>query len=62
MRTLPMAHYSVHNVDVTNHPYRECYDTWVRYSDYKPIDFTDMILGRWTELKGYGKGPHDEKR
>lgn len=62
MKDLPMAHYSVHNVDITNHPYRDSYDTWVRHFGYTGYDFTDMILGRWTELKGYGKGPGDEER
>ena len=59
MRNLQMAHYSVHTVSVSTHPYRQCYDTWVEAKDYNSKDFTDMILGRWVELKGYKKNPED---
>lgn len=62
MKKLQYAHYSVHNFAITNHPYREAYDTWVRVPDYTPHDFTDMILGRWRELHGYQKGPEDKLR
>jgi len=47
MRDLKMAHYSVHNVEITNHPYRDGYDTWTRSLDYTRKDFHDLILGRW---------------
>lgn len=57
-----MTHYSVHNAEVTNHPYREAYDTWVRAADYTINDFTDVILGRWVQLKGYMKNPKDHQR
>lgn len=62
MRDLKLTHYSVHNVDISSHPYRECYDTWVREEDYTLNDFTDMILGRWVELKSYMKNPKDKVR
>lgn len=47
MRALKMAHYSVHNAEITNDPYRDAYDTWVTASDATFNDFTDVILGRW---------------
>jgi len=47
MRGIRFAHYSVHNVEITNHPYREAYDTWTRAKDYTVNDFSDVINGRW---------------
>lgn len=55
MSALGYSHYSVHSVRVNGHPYRATYDTWVRRSDYKDSDFTDIILGRWMDplIQGY---------
>lgn len=53
MRNIQYSHYSVHGIETTSHPYRGAYDTWFRFPDYNLLTFTDMILGRWTELKGY---------
>lgn len=53
MENLGYSHYSVHNAVVKGHPFRATYDTWVRAADYTNDDFTDIILGRWMELKGY---------
>lgn len=52
---LGYAHYSVHTLLLNGHPFRATYDTWTRAADYKDDDFTDLILGRWMELKGYEK-------
>ncbi len=53
MSQMGYSHYSVHNIKVKGHPYRLTYDTWTRGTDYTEDDFTDIILGRWMELKGY---------
>lgn len=53
MEEMGYSHYSVHNAVVKGHPFRATYDTWVRGADYTNDDFTDIILGRWMELKGY---------
>ena len=53
MSDMGYSHYSVHNIEVKGHPYRLSYDTWTRANDYTENDFTDFILGRWVELKGY---------
>lgn len=57
------SHYSVHAVFVKGHPYRASYDTWMRPADYKPTDFTDLIIGRWMDpaVRGY-EGMRDFKK
>jgi hypothetical protein len=52
---LEYAHYSVHNVFVEGHPFRESYDLWIRDQKYSQKDPTDVILGRWQDpkIKGY---------
>ncbi|HAZ13424.1 MAG TPA: hypothetical protein DCY86_11590 [Bdellovibrionales bacterium] len=63
MNALEYSHCFVHVVKVKGHPYRASYDTWVRPEDYKDIDFTDVILGRWMDpkIKGY-EGMRDFKK
>lgn len=60
---LGYSHYSVHVVFVKGHPYRASYDTWTRAADAKATDFTDVILGRWTDpaIRGYA-GLRDFKK
>ncbi len=53
MGGLEYANFSVHAAFVKGHPYRASFDTWTRAFDHKEGDFTDVILGRWVELKGY---------
>jgi protoporphyrinogen oxidase len=51
---LEYAHYSVHNVFVEGHPWRDSYDLWMRDRKYTDGDPTDVILGRWQDPKIYG--------
>lgn len=62
IRDIPYSHYAVHVVFVKGHPYRATFDTWTRPEDYRPTDFTDVILGRWMDpaIRGY-EGMRDFK-
>ena len=55
MKSIKYAHYSLHNIHVTNHPYREAYDTWTGSDNTTEDDYTDSIVARWKELHGYEK-------
>lgn len=55
MKSLGYSNYSVHILHVSGQPYRATYDTWTRAADYSENDFTDLILGQWTDpkIRGY---------
>jgi hypothetical protein len=63
MQGLDYSNYSVHIVHVAGQPYRATYDTWTRAADYTENDFTDVILGQWTDpkIRGYA-GTRDFKK
>ncbi|MEQ1878034.1 MAG: hypothetical protein ABL958_15430 [Bdellovibrionia bacterium] len=62
LNALDYSHYAVHVVQVKGHPFRATYDTWFRAADWSPLDFTDVILGRWMDpaIRGY-EGFRDHK-
>ncbi|MGZ3713233.1 MAG: FAD-dependent oxidoreductase [Bdellovibrionota bacterium] len=55
MKSLGYSNYSVHILHIKGQPYRSTYDTWTRAADYSDKDFTDVILGQWTDpkIRGY---------
>ena len=64
---VPYSHYSVHNLTVEGHPYRESYDTWALWPGKSDLLFTDVINGFWVNKKMYppnstGEGKEQEVR
>ena len=55
IENMQYAHYSVHNVFVKGHVFRDSYDTWLRASDPLDTDPTDFIIGRYQDpnINGY---------
>lgn len=56
IQNIEYTHYSVHVATLQGHPFRASYDTWITSKLYTPVleGPTDLILGRWMELDGYG--------